>query len=121
MYIVRNMLKSTLHLSDLGVKIGPRDYVDLDRVGRERVAQSRSLQGALDEGYLFLVKMDGQGPQPRRGSAGAAVAAAPGGSDLLQQIQELKAMLAAASRPGAGGGAGAAGGGGESGDFSEMK
>ncbi|MCR4317553.1 MAG: hypothetical protein NUW37_14535 [Planctomycetes bacterium] len=104
MFIVKNLLKSTLMLKDLKLQIGPREYMDLDKAAtRMKVNLSKSLQMALDEGYLFVVKCDQktqETPQPKRFRFEYKEATHAGGANdaLMGQIEELKKMLITAPK-----------------------
>ena len=56
MWIVRNILRGTLQISDLNIKIPAREYYDLDQVGRQAAQNSTQLKLAFAEGYLQNIK-----------------------------------------------------------------
>lgn len=58
MWIVKNLLRGTLYISDLNLKIAPKDYFDLDSIGRDRAENSRQIKLAFEEGYLQNIKKD---------------------------------------------------------------
>lgn len=58
MWIVRNVLRGALYIDDLDVKIPPKEYFDLDDLGRDKVEASSVIKLALDEGYLQNIKKD---------------------------------------------------------------
>ncbi len=92
MWVVKNLLRATLVLEDLGVRIAAGDYYDLDGLGREKVIASNSARIAFEEGYLVSVKHDGElarwaVPQS------ALFASALSTDELSQQVQEIKQLM----------------------------
>ena len=62
MWVVKNVLRGTLYVEDLNVKIPPKEYFDLDKLGRDRVIKSPMIKLAFEEGYLQNIKKDDGAP-----------------------------------------------------------
>lgn len=56
MWIVKNILRGALYIDELKLRIPPKDYVDLDKLGRTKVEGSMQLKLAFEEGYLQNIK-----------------------------------------------------------------
>lgn len=56
MWIVKNVLRGTLYLKDIGVRIPPKEYFDLDGADRQRAEGSAQVRLAFEEGYLQNVR-----------------------------------------------------------------
>ncbi|MBI2919618.1 MAG: hypothetical protein HYY18_00875 [Planctomycetes bacterium] len=87
MWIVKNVLRGSIAIEDLKVRIPAKDYFDLDKIGRERAEQSRQLKLALEEGYLQNVKK--QDP----GSNEAVLVKEETRSEIKTKIDELRQVI----------------------------
>ncbi|MGE3852883.1 MAG: hypothetical protein AB7K09_14160 [Planctomycetota bacterium] len=92
MWIVKNLLKGTLLVEDLKLKIAAGDYFDLDAVGREKADESVSLGVAFQEGYLQTIKKEGASHEDARRPTGISL---PGLSsdDVARQLAEMRQLL----------------------------
>jgi len=64
MFFIVNKTKQTLVLGDLGVTLGPRQAVDLDKiVSREKSDNSKSLKNAKKKGEVEVRSKDGEKPK----------------------------------------------------------
>ncbi len=87
MWIVKNVLRGSIQIEDLKVKIPAKDYFDLDKIGREKVEQSRQLKLALEEGYLQNVK------KSEPGSNEAVLVKEETRSEIKSRIEELRQVI----------------------------
>ena len=87
MWIVKNVLRGSIHIEDLKIKVPAKDYFDLDKIGRERAEQSSQLKLALEEGYLQNVKK--QDP----GSSEAILVKEETRSEIKTKIDELRQVI----------------------------
>ena len=95
MWIVKNMLKATVLLQDLQVKIAAGDYFDLDTVGRDRANESISLSLAFEEGYLQNIKKEGAEAEVSLTPGAAAMQATMANDSISHQLAELRQLIAA--------------------------
>ena len=64
MFFIVNKTKQTLVLGDLGVTLGPRQAVDLDKVvSRDKSDNSKSLKNAKKNGQVEVRSKDGEKPK----------------------------------------------------------
>ncbi|NUN47295.1 MAG: hypothetical protein HUU15_00520 [Candidatus Brocadiae bacterium] len=87
MWIVKNVLRGSIQIEDLKVKIPAKDYFDLDKIGRERAEQSRQLKLAMEEGYLQNVKKSDPGTNE------AVLVKEETRSEIKSKIEELRAAI----------------------------
>lgn len=87
MWIVKNVLRGSIMIDDLKVKIPAKDYFDLDKIGRDRVEQSRQLKLALEEGYLQNVK------KSEPGTNEAVLVKEETRSEIKSRIEELRQVI----------------------------
>ncbi len=99
MWIVKNMLKATLLLQDLQVKIAAGDYFDVDTVGREKADESMSLALAFEEGYLQNVKKEGADGEKSLTPGAAALQANQEQDSIAKQLAELRQLVAQQQQP----------------------
>ena len=96
MFFIVNKTKQTIVLGDMGVTLGPRQAVDLDRiVSREKSNASKYLKAAKHKGQIEIRIKDGE--KPRR------VASKPQPSNNLDSfkkdiIDEMKGLLSQQSQ-----------------------
>ena len=92
MWIVKNLLKGTLLVEDLKLKIAAGDYFDLDAVGREKADASESLNLAFQEGYVQTIKKEGASHEDARRPQGMSL---PGltSDDVARQLSEMRQLI----------------------------
>ncbi|MCE9580932.1 MAG: alpha-helical pore-forming toxin family protein, partial [Planctomycetes bacterium] len=108
MWIVKNVLRGSIQIEDLKVKIPAKDYFDLDKIGRERAEGSRQLKLAMEEGYLQNVKKQDPGTnetvlvkeetrseiKSRIEELRQVILKSPDKDTVLKALQELRSVLA---------------------------
>jgi hypothetical protein len=87
MWIVKNVLRGSIQIEDLKVKIPAKDYFDLDKIGRERAEGSRQLKLAMEEGYLQNVKKQDPGTNE------AVLVKEETRSEIKTRIEELRQVI----------------------------
>lgn len=97
MWMVKNVLRGTICVNDLNIRIPPKEYFDLDSVGRARAEASRQLRLAFEEGYLQniskgeLGRPEAAAPPPPRPATPPPPPAPE--RDLSAQMEDLKRLL----------------------------
>jgi hypothetical protein len=87
MWIVKNVLRGSIAIEDLRIKIPAKDYFDLDKVGRDRAEASKQLKLALEEGYLQNVKKQDPGANE------AVIVKEETRSEIKTRIEELRQVI----------------------------
>lgn len=106
MWIVKNLIKGTLVVEDLDLRVAAGDFYDLDKFSRERAEQSESLRLAFEEGYLQSIVKEGAKAGDEAFGAPSMGAAAFSQNEIAAQLAELRMMM---QRGGGGGGGGGGG------------
>ncbi len=97
MFFIVNKMKQTVVLGDIGVTLGPRQAVDLDKlVGREKSEKSKSLKVAKRSGQIEVRIKDGEKP-PKITSKSQPTDSLEGFKREL--IEELKGVMSQQPQP----------------------
>ncbi|MFC1587355.1 hypothetical protein ACFL54_03510 [Planctomycetota bacterium] len=93
MWIVKNVLRGTLYIDDLDVKIPPKEYFDLDKLGRDLVGSSEMLKLAFEEGYLQNIKKDIEASAPGEKSELPISDGSEEIAAIEQRLREMQEMI----------------------------